>query len=156
MIASVPQADPPKLGRRIVRLFRPHRGALALIVAMILITSALSVISALLVRRVFDHALFVRGGPDLGVLYPLVAAVIAIPIVNGVLNVAQTYLTEVVGNRVLEELRPDIFAKGGDYGSATLPETAVLAQWGGQAVIVPYLEGRSTTRLVEEVRRARG
>jgi rfaE bifunctional protein nucleotidyltransferase chain/domain len=57
--------------------------------------------------------------------------------------------------RALEELRPDIFVKGGDYGSATLPETAVLARWGGQAVIVPYLEGRSTTRLVEEVRRAR-
>jgi ATP-binding cassette, subfamily B, bacterial len=109
MIASVPQADPPKLGWRIVRLFRPHRGPLALIVAMILVTSALSVISALLVRRVFDHGLFVRGGPDLGVLYPLVAALIAIPIVNGVLNVAQTYLTEVVGNRVLEELRNRLF-----------------------------------------------
>jgi ATP-binding cassette subfamily B protein len=109
MIASVPQADPPKLGWRIVRLFRPHRGALALIVAIILITSALSVISALLVRRVFDDALFVPGGPDLGVLYPLVAALIAIPIVNGVLNVAQTYLTEVVGNRVLEELRNRLF-----------------------------------------------
>jgi ATP-binding cassette, subfamily B, bacterial len=109
MTASVSQADPPKLGRRIVRLFRPHRGALAVIVAMILITSALSVIGALLVRRVFDQALFVRGGPDLGVLYPLVAALIAIPIVNGVLNVAQTYLTEVVGNRVLEELRNQLF-----------------------------------------------
>ena len=109
MIASVPQADPPKLGRRIVRLFRPHRGALTLIVVMILITSALCVISALLVRRVFDDALFVRGGPDLGALYPLVAALIAIPIVNGVLNVAQTYLTEVVGNRVLEELRNQLF-----------------------------------------------
>src|SRR6201985_1952707 len=109
MIASVPQADPPKLGLRIVRLFRPHRGVLAVIVAMILITSVLSVISALLVRRVFDHALFVRGGPDLGALYPLVAALIAIPIVNGVLNVAQTYLTEVVGNRVLQELRNRLF-----------------------------------------------
>src|ERR1700751_5771238 len=92
MIESFPQADPPKLGPRIVRLFRPHRGVLALIVAMILTTSLLSVISALLVRRVFDHALFVRGGPDLRALYPLVAALIAIPIVNGVLNVAQTYL----------------------------------------------------------------
>jgi ATP-binding cassette, subfamily B, bacterial len=80
MIASVPRADPPKLGLRIVRLFRPHRGVLTLIVAMILLTSVLSVISALLVRRVFDQALFVRGGPDLGVLYPLVAALIAIPI----------------------------------------------------------------------------
>src|SRR6201991_4059792 len=110
MTASVPQADPPNLGRRIVRLFRPHRGVLALIVAMILLTSVLSVISALLVRRVFDDALFVPGGPDLSVLYPLVAALIAIPIVNGVLNVAQTYLTEVVGNRVLEELRNRLFA----------------------------------------------
>src|ERR1700761_7322863 len=110
MIASVSQTDPPKLGRRIVRLFRPHRGALAVIVAMILTTSVLSVIGALLVRRVFDRALFVPGGPDLSVLYPLVAALIAIPIVNGVLNVAQTYLTEVVGNRVLEELRNRLFA----------------------------------------------
>ncbi|HTU94592.1 MAG TPA: ABC transporter ATP-binding protein [Solirubrobacteraceae bacterium] len=110
MTAPVPQADPPKLGLRIVRLFRPHRGVLALIVAMILITSVLSVVSALLVRRVFDHALFVRGGPDLGALYPLVAALIAIPIINGVLNVAQTYLTEVVGNRVLQELRDRLFA----------------------------------------------
>jgi ATP-binding cassette subfamily B protein len=109
MITSVPQAEPPKLGRRIVRLFRPHRGVLALIVAMILLTSLLSVISALLVRRVFDDALFVQGGPDLGALYPLVAALIAIPIVIGVLNVGQTYLTEVVGNRVLQELRNRLF-----------------------------------------------
>src|SRR6201986_580554 len=109
MISSVPRADPPKLGVRIVRLFRPHRGVLALIVAMILASSVLSVISALLVRRVFDNALFVRGGPDLRALYPLVAALIAIPIVNGVLNVAQTYLTEVVGNRVLQELRNRLF-----------------------------------------------
>ena len=70
MIASVTKADPPKLGWRIVRLFRPHRGTLALIVAMILITSGLSVIGALLVRRVFDDALFVRGGPDLRVRQP--------------------------------------------------------------------------------------
>src|SRR6201991_1805582 len=109
MMASVPQVDPPNLGRRIVGLFRPHRRVLALIVAMILLSSVLSVVSALLVRRVFDQALFVQGGPDLGALYPLVAALIAIPIVNGVLNVAQTYLTEVVGNRVLQELRNRLF-----------------------------------------------
>src|SRR3954463_14197230 len=109
MIASVPPTDPPNLGPRIVRLFRPHRRVLALIFAMILLTSVLSVISALLVRRVFDHALFVRGGPDLVALYPLVAALIAIPIVNGIVNVAQTYLTEGVGNRVLEELRNRLF-----------------------------------------------
>jgi ATP-binding cassette, subfamily B, bacterial len=109
MIASVSHSDTPKLGRRIVRLFRPHRGVLAVIVVMIVTTSVLSVIAALLVRRVFNNALFVPGGPDLAALYPLVAALIAIPIVNGVLNVAQAYLTEVVGNRVLQELRNRLF-----------------------------------------------
>jgi rfaE bifunctional protein nucleotidyltransferase chain/domain/rfaE bifunctional protein kinase chain/domain len=52
---------------------------------------------------------------------------------------------------VLQRLRPDVFAKGGDYALAHLPEAALLATWGGQAVILPYLEGRSTTRLLKEV-----
>jgi rfaE bifunctional protein nucleotidyltransferase chain/domain len=50
---------------------------------------------------------------------------------------------------VLGRLRPDVWAKGGDYAGAEVPEAAVLAEWGGQAVVLPYLEGRSTTRLVE-------
>ena len=54
---------------------------------------------------------------------------------------------------VLERLRPDVFAKGADYTLASLPEAAVLARWGGQAVLLPYLEGRSTTRLIESVKR---
>ncbi|HET7329075.1 MAG TPA: PfkB family carbohydrate kinase [Nocardioidaceae bacterium] len=49
----------------------------------------------------------------------------------------------------LRELRPDIWAKGGDYEAQDLPEAAVLEEWGGQAVVLPYLAGRSTTRLVE-------
>src|SRR5580658_6652912 len=87
---------PPKLGRRVLALFRPQARALALIAVSIVVTSASAVVSALLVRQVFDRALFVRHGPDLGVLYPLVAALIAIPIVNGILNVGQAWLTEIV------------------------------------------------------------
>ena len=68
MNASVSQAEPPRLGRRVVHLFRPHGGAVALISLTILTTSALSVIGALLIRQVFDKALFVAGGPDLGAL----------------------------------------------------------------------------------------
>jgi D-beta-D-heptose 7-phosphate kinase/D-beta-D-heptose 1-phosphate adenosyltransferase len=52
---------------------------------------------------------------------------------------------------VLGRLRPDIFAKGGDYTLADLPEAALLATWGGQAVALPYLRGRSTTQLMKEV-----
>ena len=58
--------------------------------------------------------------------------------------------------QALERLRPSIFAKGADYAGADLPEARALAQWGGQVVAVPYLQGRSTTRLLEEaVRRGR-
>ncbi len=48
----------------------------------------------------------------------------------------------------LARLRPDIWAKGGDYALADLPEAAVLAGWGGQAVVLPYLPGRSTTSML--------
>jgi D-beta-D-heptose 7-phosphate kinase/D-beta-D-heptose 1-phosphate adenosyltransferase len=51
---------------------------------------------------------------------------------------------------VLKRLRPDVFAKGGDYTVSELPEAKLLARWGGRAVILPYVAGRSTTRLLEE------
>ncbi|HSK26169.1 MAG TPA: D-glycero-beta-D-manno-heptose 1-phosphate adenylyltransferase [Jiangellales bacterium] len=50
--------------------------------------------------------------------------------------------------RVLRSIRPDVWVKGGDYAGARLPEQEVLSAWGGQAVAVPYLQGRSSTRLV--------
>lgn len=52
---------------------------------------------------------------------------------------------------VLERFRPDIFAKGGDYALDELPEGRLLARWGGEVIVLPYVEGRSTTRLLEEV-----
>lgn len=53
---------------------------------------------------------------------------------------------------VIRRLRPDVWAKGGDYAGTELPEAAVLREWGGQSVVLPYLRGRSTTRLVETAR----
>jgi rfaE bifunctional protein nucleotidyltransferase chain/domain/rfaE bifunctional protein kinase chain/domain len=47
----------------------------------------------------------------------------------------------------LRALRPDVWAKGGDY--TELPEAATVAEWGGQCVTLPYVDGRSTTRLID-------
>jgi rfaE bifunctional protein nucleotidyltransferase chain/domain len=47
----------------------------------------------------------------------------------------------------LRRIRPDLWVKGGDYSGQDLPEASVLGAWGGQSVTVPYLDGRSTTRL---------
>jgi D-beta-D-heptose 7-phosphate kinase/D-beta-D-heptose 1-phosphate adenosyltransferase len=49
---------------------------------------------------------------------------------------------------VLRGIRPQVWAKGGDYGGRKVPEALVLQEWGGQAVVLPYLQGRSTTDLV--------
>ncbi|MEU3778912.1 D-glycero-beta-D-manno-heptose 1-phosphate adenylyltransferase [Streptomyces sp. NPDC032472] len=55
---------------------------------------------------------------------------------------------------VLEVLRPDIWVKGGDYAVDDLPEAALVRTWGGQAVVLPYLDGRSTTGLARRAARA--
>lgn len=51
--------------------------------------------------------------------------------------------------RLLGELRPHIWAKGGDYALARLPEASLVESWGGQVVLFPYLDGRSTTGIAE-------
>ena len=50
----------------------------------------------------------------------------------------------------LERLRPDVWAKGGDYAGRALPEAAVVERWGGRAVVLPFVDGKSSTRLIEE------
>jgi D-beta-D-heptose 7-phosphate kinase / D-beta-D-heptose 1-phosphate adenosyltransferase len=55
--------------------------------------------------------------------------------------------------RALERIRPAVFAKGADYGARELIEEAVMRQWGGRVVLVPYLAGRSTSGIVESARR---
>lgn len=60
---------------------------------------------------------------------------------------AVTVFTEDTPCAVLGRIQPDIWVKGGDYDGRDLPEAALLEDWGGVAVTVPYLSGRSTTRL---------
>ncbi|BCB78615.1 D-glycero-beta-D-manno-heptose 1-phosphate adenylyltransferase [Phytohabitans flavus] len=59
---------------------------------------------------------------------------------------------------VLSWLRPDVWVKGGDYGSdgGLLPEADLVQRWGGECVIVPYLDGRSTTRMIAAARHLEG
>ncbi|MFF1545379.1 D-glycero-beta-D-manno-heptose 1-phosphate adenylyltransferase [Streptomyces sp. NPDC058291] len=54
--------------------------------------------------------------------------------------------------QLLARLRPDIWVKGSDYSGADLPEAALLREWGGQAVLLPYLDGRSSTAIVSRAR----
>jgi D-beta-D-heptose 7-phosphate kinase / D-beta-D-heptose 1-phosphate adenosyltransferase len=55
---------------------------------------------------------------------------------------------------LLEALRPDVYAKGGDYTPEMLPETPTVAGYGGRVVILDYLADRSTTATLERIRAA--
>src|SRR5262249_36228943 len=52
---------------------------------------------------------------------------------------------------LLEVVRPHIHAKGGDYREEDLPEAAVVRRHGGSIAILPLVEGRSTTNIVQRV-----
>ena len=101
--------DPPPLGRRVLGLFAPYRGRLAVIAIVIVLTSSLGVVNPFLTQAVFDRALFAPGGPRIGLLTVLVTAMIGIALVTAFIAVAQTYLTTVLGNRVMQDLRDRLF-----------------------------------------------
>ncbi len=54
---------------------------------------------------------------------------------------------------LLKIVRPDLYVKGGDYDIETLAETALVRGWGGDAKALPFVDGYSTTSLVERIRR---
>lgn len=52
---------------------------------------------------------------------------------------------------LIEQCRPDIYVKGGDYDIETLQETALVRSWGGQARAIEFEQGYSTTSLAERI-----
>ena len=55
--------------------------------------------------------------------------------------------------RLLAEVRPHVYVKGGDYRLDTLnPEERAMLEWAGSRIeFVPLVPGRSTTRLIERM-----
>ena len=92
--------------RRIGALFAPYRKPLGSVLALIALSAALSMISPFLLREVLDEAIPDR---DTGLLTWLVAGMIAIAIVTGALGVAQTYLSNIVGQEVMHDLRAAVY-----------------------------------------------
>jgi ATP-binding cassette, subfamily B, bacterial len=95
--------------RRVVDAFRPYRRKVVLILVTILLTSTLGVVNPLLIKVVFDEALFTPEGVILGTLLVLVGIMVLVPVVGGVINVWQTYLSNVVGQRVMQDLRNALY-----------------------------------------------
>lgn len=56
-------------------------------------------------------------------------------------------------DEALRRIRPDIWVKGGDYSTESLPETKTVAEWGGRVLTVPYHPGRSSSHLAAALAR---
>ena len=92
--------------RRVVQTFRPYRRQITWIAILILITSGLGVINPLLIKVIFDTALF---PVDLPRLYWLVGFMVGVPMLSGVIGIWQTYLSNIVGQRVMQDLRNALY-----------------------------------------------
>jgi rfaE bifunctional protein nucleotidyltransferase chain/domain len=63
-----------------------------------------------------------------------------------------TWFDEDTPLELITELRPDLLVKGGDYDMAQLAETQVVLAYGGRAQAIPFVDGYSTTALVQKIR----
>jgi len=65
-----------------------------------------------------------------------------------------TWFDEDTPVELLAQLKPQVYVKGGDYDMRKLAETALVESYGGRALAIPFVDGYSTTRLVERIRGA--
>ena len=65
-----------------------------------------------------------------------------------------TWFDEDTPLKLINQLKPDVLVKGGDYDMRQLPETAVVEAYGGRAVAIGFVEGFSTTALMTKIRAA--
>jgi ATP-binding cassette, subfamily B, bacterial len=97
---------PPGQNKRIARLFRPYKGRLLTVLILIAISASLGMVSPFLLRDVLDTA--IPQDRD-RLLIALVAGMIGVSVATGVLGVGQTWLSNLVGQRVMHDLRTQVY-----------------------------------------------
>ncbi len=96
-----PGSDPRTM-RRIIGFFDPYRGRLAIIAISILASVSIGVVNPILLKLIIDNLL---GPRDIGLLYLQTGLMIVLPIVTSLIGVGQSYLSNVVGQNVMNDLR---------------------------------------------------
>ena len=100
-------ANHPVSYRRIGRLFAPHAGRLAVVVALIVAASVIGLAQPFLTRAIIDDAL---PSQDLAHLARLVAAMIGVAAAGAVIGVLQAWIATGVGQRIMHDLRTRLFS----------------------------------------------
>ena len=105
------EQDRPEVSRellqRVWRYARAYNSGIGFILVTIVGISLLSLVPPLLIRDLIDQALPAR---DFSRLNWLAVGMISVPVVNGLLGVAQRYLSARIGEGIIFDLRHDLYA----------------------------------------------
>ncbi|WP_416062746.1 ABC transporter ATP-binding protein [Rhodococcus indonesiensis] len=98
--------ESPVSVRRIGALFAPYRWQVALVVALIVVSSVITLANPFLVRTLIDQAI---PDQDVPLLFGAVGAMLAVTVVASILGVVQTWISTTVGQHVMHDLRTRVF-----------------------------------------------
>jgi ATP-binding cassette, subfamily B, bacterial len=92
--------------RRVAEAFRPYKFQVVLVLIAIILTTVLGLVNPLMIRFIFDDAI---GKRNLNLLLILVGIMFIMPVITGIIGVGQTYLNNVVGQRVMRDFRNRLY-----------------------------------------------
>lgn len=93
-------------GRRIVALFRPHRGRITVVAALIGVSALLGLAQPFLIKELIDVALPQQ---DTSLLTWLVLGMVGAALLGAIIDVWQSYLSNSVGQQVMHGLRAAVY-----------------------------------------------
>src|SRR6478735_7799284 len=99
---------------RILGQLRPYRGRSIVIIVLIIVASLLGVGASVLLEPMINDGLFPANGtgsepPNLQLVLGIGALMVLLPILRSIVSLYQTYLTNIVGQNVLRDLREQLF-----------------------------------------------
>ncbi len=103
----VPKERRARTLRRILIFFHPYRLQVVVVLAAILATSLIGLINPLLLGVLLDQVII---GGDYTNLNLYVGLMIVLPIITGLIGVGQSYLNNVIGQNVMQDLRGALYA----------------------------------------------
>jgi ATP-binding cassette subfamily B protein len=92
--------------------FRPYRGRVLFVALLILVVSGLGLINPIMIKYVFNDVILAEGPASerMRLLILIVAVMILAPIVSGALGLWQTYTSNLIGQKVMRDLRNALYS----------------------------------------------
>lgn len=63
--------------------------------------------------------------------------------------------SEIDARALLEEIKPQLYVKGGDYRIEDLPEAETVYNYGGKIILISEVKGKSTTNIIKKIRQSK-